>query len=518
MFLQFFDFLSLLHNNIYLYFAAMGKRSRKQGGNRQQGGNRHKGSGQVHPGRQVMGNNPNFALLVKAFYGLLQCFHHDYRLSSTVGDSPAFLKKIKDLDSFVRPAGTNLKVQQKIKAVNRTWADQINITLLEHYIDLKFELKDQITRLLSNDLDVHKAKHIAISWAQRNYRKKLNNVSLDLFNSDVNQLLDPGKPRTTATPTRTPPTTPVPALRGDPPLLRPPGKDQPPPPPRADSPVAGPSWAQVVASPQGPAAATTSMEPAYQRPLPQRMPRPRRRSAGQDYVTPARGHIDTHPRQLALSSPTRTPGPPKDSWTQVTRRRVPVWTAHSTRSKDKEWTLPTIGDAVRTIVIGDSNVNRITAPCDSTTSLLAYPGAKIQHLDKLFQRTKVHTVHRQVDKVIMSIGINDRANNVRATTFPSFRRACNGARALFPNAQVFFVLPNWDTALKSDVQGNLAEFKKMVAQDKTGIVHLIPAIPLSQFLVNYGNDGRSDGIHWTPETANRLLTHWLRFVNTPTKN
>ena len=356
--------------------------------------------------------------------------------------------------------------------------------------------------------------HIAMSWAQCNYRKKLNNSTLDIFNKDINDLLqecsaNQVKTTTTTDGQQSVNKTPVPVINVNPslspaaPIIQPPlpqrvtrrrrrsvqstsGTCSPPPSPA--SLAARPSYASVL-----------SVEPVT---------KPKHSST----VTPARATLDNcqFPRRLAFSSPPKVSKPNVITVKQVNKE--PVWVAPRTHHKDKEWRLPIISTSVRTLVIGTSNIGRITKLVDTSTALLSFPGAKFKHFVELFKKTKSESIYPQVDKVIFSCGINDRSNKVTTTTFPSYKKACNSARELFPNAQVFFVLPNWDITLPNWEQHNLEQLKKMIATDKSGVVHLIPAIPPSKFVVTH------DKIHWTQETANRMLEHWLGFVNTPSKN
>jgi hypothetical protein len=189
-----------------------------------------------------------------------------------------------------------------------------------------------------------------------------------------------------------------------------------------------------------------------------------------------------------------------------------LYTAPHTLHKERDWFIPSIPKKVKTLIIGDSNIARFTSSVDDSVYFMSYPGAKFFHFASLFKNAKAAGVYTHVEKVIFSCGINDRGNNAAKTTLPAYKRACNAARGLFPDAQVFFVLPNWESALEDREKLNLDQFKKLVNEDKSGIVHLIPSIPSSEFLVIH------DKVHWTAATANRLLTHWLRHVTAPPKN
>lgn len=460
----------------------MGKKTKRRGNHQ---------NARKQPERTV-GNDPQFSILVKTLFGIVQCFHHIFILEGQLANgqhTTAFINKVKDLNNFVRPACSNANVKASIERVNESWAREIGRTLLEHYRVTSFELKHTAERLISSGLDGLKAKNIATSWAQRNYRKKLNKTVMDQFNVEINSLLNAAG---TTLSQQQPPTPPSPKTYSQ--AVRSPGQVNSPPlratPPRSqvarESPPPTPSLGRPLARGSSP------------------------KSRGSALQTRAK---NLGPPSHSQANPTRESAPPKSRGTAPQTRALPhLFVANHTSHKEKDWDMPSIPDKVRTLVIGTSNIGRITSPVDDSVSLMSFPGAKFFHFATLFRNAKASCVYTHVEKVIFECGINERCNNAVKTTFPAFKRACNAARELFPNAQVFFVLPNWEATLKDEEQYNLDSFKKSVCQDKSGVVHHIPAIAPSQFVVTH------DKIHWSPETANRLLAHWLGFVNTPAKN
>ena len=499
----------------------MASRGRKKRGR----GFQKNGNRQAYPG--TSSGSPEFSLLVKTFFGLIQCIHHSSNLENQqqLGQfGKAFQSKIKELNSFIRPAHFGPQVQAKIFQINTSWAYEITGTLVKHYSDSLEALRQTAQRLLADqNLDIQKAKQIAISWAHRNFRKKLKNTTLDMFNNLFQELVNSG-PRTSTNPVenrphgtgqpKKPPLVAAPAVAGS-------SKDSTPLPPHLLSPSSSQaSYASSLntksgakPSPVGNAhqvqakSSDNVTEIPFYRPLPQRAPR----HSSRQNVTPARKEVDLRPRRLALSSPVKVTQSQKGP-TQARGQTSLKYRAPNTDHKDRDWYLPNIPDNIRTLVIGTSNIDKISKEGNSDTARFSFPGAKFKHFNELFRKAKQKGTYGKVDKVVFSCGINDRANKVSYTTFPAFKRACNHARDLFPNAQVFFVLPNWSDLLCSAEQDNLTTLKKMVAQKSSGVVHLIPALPASQFLVGH------DNIHWQPGTANKLLDHWLSYINKPSKN
>jgi hypothetical protein len=536
----------------------MASRGRKKRGR----GFQKKGNRQAYPGSSS--GSTEFSLLVKTSFGLIQCIHHSSNLENQqqLGQfGKAFQSKVKELNSFIRPAHSGPEVQAKIFQINSSWAYEITSTLVKHYSDTLEALRQKAQRLLADqNLDIQKAKQIAISWAHRNFRKKLKNTTLDMFNNLYQDLVNSG-PQTRTNPVENrphgtgqsikPPLVQAPAVAGcskdsvplpphllspltsptslslpsqgctSPPSTPPLQPSTPPLPPSTPSPPSNkasyasslktksgaiPSPVGIVHQVQAKSNNNITVTKFY-KPLPQRVPRNSRRQN----VTPARKEVVLLPRRLTLSCPAKENQSQKVP-TQARGETSLKYRAPNTDHKDRDWVLPNIPDNIRTLVIGTSNIDKISKNGNSDTARFSFPGAKFKHFSELFRKAKHNGTYSNVDKVVFSCGINDRANKVSYTTFPAFKRACNHARDLFPNAQVFFVLPNWSDMLCSAEQDNMTALKKMVAQKSSGLVHLIPALPSSQFLVIH------DNIHWQPGTANKLLDHWLSYINKPSKN
>ena len=480
--------------------------------------------------RQAYPDPAKFASLVKAFFGLIQCLHHGHTLDGQRQgrhSAKAFQAKIKELNSFIRPARSGPWVQAEISKINESWGAQMSNILSQHYVRTLAELQDT-AKTLCVGLDWPKAQQIAETWAQRNFRKKLNKDTLKSFRDMVKELtksdnqvgsipvpgtlvqavVHPSSPTNSSS-------TAAPAVISTP--------------PSSNSRTRATLWASTLRNPSTPLSvpltnrfsplASTSSEPApssssaspghwvaaVKRTPPIGGSLSKRNTGSQPKTTLSKSHSGT-----SLSPPTGTS--PSVSQTKTTNK---VWIAESTHFKNRDWYLPAVPDTIETLIVGDSNIGRITKSVDSTTSLLAYPGAKFTHFVKMFQKAKQQRgVCEHVKNVVLSCGINERHNKFDDCIFPNYKRACKDLRNLFPQAAVYFVLPNWSTNLDTKAQKNMHGFSKLVkAKDIAGLVHLIPILPLAEFVTDV-----RDQIHWTPNTANRLLEKWLAFINKPSKN
>ena len=108
--------------------------------------------------------------------------------------------------------------------------------------------------------------------------------------------------------------------------------------------------------------------------------------------------------------------------------------------------------------------------------------------------------------VILSVGINDRANKPGVTTIPNLQRMAVRAGKCFPHPVIAIPEINCSDRLPIVEQDHIISTSKSLL-DIRGIV-VIPKLDESSFETNV-----SENIHWTPETANKMLTHWLDHLN-----
>ena len=116
------------------------------------------------------------------------------------------------------------------------------------------------------------------------------------------------------------------------------------------------------------------------------------------------------------------------------RRFSTVPSVHeSTNCKKSGWRLPNISK--RVVTLGDSNVSKITESTERDIQLESYPGAKIRNLEQMMIHP-AETDGTHPESVILSVGINDRANKPGVTTIPNLRRMAVRAGKCFPNSVI----------------------------------------------------------------------------------
>lgn len=175
------------------------------------------------------------------------------------------------------------------------------------------------------------------------------------------------------------------------------------------------------------------------------------------------------------------------------------------RGNKPAWKLPNLTQS--TLIIGDSNLARITNPTSKTMQIESYSGAKITHLQKLF---KEYQHQEQPADIIINIGINDRENNNTNRVAQSLKDLSKIARETFPDSDIYLTtipISNTLDLIQPNKSFNIRKLNENLNK-----------LPLEGVRV-LESDARggwhfhTDGIHWSPRTANGIVDNWVRQVN-----
>lgn len=175
---------------------------------------------------------------------------------------------------------------------------------------------------------------------------------------------------------------------------------------------------------------------------------------------------------------------------------VPTVHQH-TNNKQSVWRLQV---AKETLIIGDSNLARISGCEEDTVQIDSFPGGSFQHVDNILSDV---SVTKDVKHVILSFGVNSRAWAPQPHTYKNIDRAVQACKEKFPDAEVKIQLINYSRGLPAQEQDNLESINAFI-RDKH---QYIPKIGRPKFSVC------PDKLHWTSATANNMLQHWLSFVS-----
>lgn len=430
-----------------------GKKTRNQG----DGGTSQQGS------QAQSTSNRGFSLTVKQLYRFIQVIHHlGIMMAQKEGTVVrSFRHKGAELASFMKPACPDTDVEKALAEVAQTWIGGATDVLISHYTKVKTTLGMQLRMHTLSDTDFDKAKSLALSWAKKNFGKKLGSSTLEKFEELCTDLksknIDHGKE-----------------------------KAQP------------ASFANVTASVID-VSKTPKRKPVREVSLsPQSASPPAKQLNTQGTTTPTEPSGPASP----ISSTSAQPKP-QEVRSQPKKPR----TMFRSYKASGQWVLPPI--TAKTAALGDSNLSRVTKSRVSEKELkvCSYPGAKFYNLKGLL--ANVTQPCKSVKNLILSLGINERDNNVKATCPQSLSKLLKEVKRVFPEAKIFMASLQWDAKKVTETQNtNLESLNDLLTNRKD--ITVLPQLTQSAFKIDPMD---KYGIHWAKETANDMLDMWLDNLN-----
>lgn len=187
-----------------------------------------------------------------------------------------------------------------------------------------------------------------------------------------------------------------------------------------------------------------------------------------------------------------------ESLVHTPEQRVARVTRHiSTDRKMVDWGLSV---SKKWLIIGDSNLSRIPSFSVPDLQIDSYPGANFRHAQAILGKAISHV---QVEKVVLSFGLNSRAQNVKATTVKQLQAAFRTAKKAFPHAELWIPLVNFSTSLPGKEREGLRLLNGHLERN----MPFIPLLPEDEFQTE------KDHVHWTSQTAKAMLRHWAKCLN-----
>jgi hypothetical protein len=185
--------------------------------------------------------------------------------------------------------------------------------------------------------------------------------------------------------------------------------------------------------------------------------------------------------KMDIQAPHRTQENPKPT---LGRRRNRTMVINTNK---RDWTIPTT--YAPTLILGDSNLRNIRETTKEMQTV-AYPGMTLETLLSTVSRSKIQ---RQTEKVVISVGINNRE---KAPTSPTFRALFKALDRVFPEARLHFleININQDNAPKQKATVELLNYRLQQTRFR-----IIPKLPTERFFTT------GDRVHWTQQTAEDIL-------------
>uniref|UniRef100_A0AAV2M9E4 SGNH hydrolase-type esterase domain-containing protein n=1 Tax=Knipowitschia caucasica TaxID=637954 RepID=A0AAV2M9E4_KNICA len=168
-----------------------------------------------------------------------------------------------------------------------------------------------------------------------------------------------------------------------------------------------------------------------------------------------------------------------------------------TNRKSLDWSLRVTKPV---LILGDSNVARIKDHTFASLQIDSFPGANLLHAAELLSNTPNQP---QVESVVLSFGLNNRQQKQSETCIKQMQRLVREAKKTFPHANIRVPLIQSSKELPLKERSVLAVLNHHLERNMPHIRRL----PEEDFRT------RTDNIHWTEETAKKMLQHWARELN-----
>lgn len=483
--------------------------------------------------------DPQFGGLVRKIHAVIKAVHHLQNVAVKPGKAePKMISRMVELlSTMIKPAAPSRRTRDLIEGNARNWGHTTYLILMEHYEKCLEDFLEELGSHLTPDWK--EAFQVAVRWARRNLPRITQDV-IDHAEALITARMDGERPVAVPIPLRM---TTV-QIQG-----------------RTQSPRE-PAKKRTVATMTS-EAEDQPLQPTdwHQPPLTSPPPSPPGLPRGQRYGRRTRGtvvtedsflqddpeqqdevkvleeppHTPTHSELEALfdelqaeeeaaAAITSTPQSSVEVMVQVHQeepqtdeenyeesfdhfttpgpRRYRVYRHPITQRKLTDWCLDV---EKKWLIIGDSNLTSFPEFFNKDVQVESFPGAHFRHAQALMEKT----VPRQdlvVEKIILSFGINGRANKSKETTIRSVQGALRSAKRQFPYADVLIPLVNFSTELPQDEQDNLKILNEHVERN---MAH-IPLLPKREFHT------QADDIHWTTETGTAMFNFWMGFLNAGT--
>ena len=227
--------------------------------------------------------------------------------------------------------------------------------------------------------------------------------------------------------------------------------------------------------------------------------------------SPKRSHVSATPKRTRSPPSPSDPSPsghePKGKRSRFTspkssvKSSVPITPLYHKGPK-MLWSFPSLTKPVA--VLGSSNVNRITLSPVSDIEVHSYPGANFSNFRKILSNFSGTVTSKSV---ILSLGINDRTAKDPKTTAAQLRAMVSNATRAFPNSHIYVPKLNFSSSLSHSDQQRLLEINQLLDSFSFQRVTVLEPLEATKFKTG------KDNIHWTTETANAMLRHWISHLN-----
>lgn len=161
-----------------------------------------------------------------------------------------------------------------------------------------------------------------------------------------------------------------------------------------------------------------------------------------------------------------------------------------------------------TLILGTSNLSRISTKPSRDIEIHSFPGGRFQHMEDILERAPVSIGPQNV---IIAMGINDSNNK---TPIYKVRRSIQNtavlAKAKFPEATIHMAEINHSADSPDHISRRSADLNATIGNLPD--VQVIPRMRPDKVFLD-PKDRSVPKVHWTEGTANEILMHWSAHLN-----
>ena len=441
---------------------------------------------------------------IKTFFQILQCLHHLANLLADqggAGSSPkAFSRKQKELNYYIRPAIPNSTILKVIRGASSDWATTVTQGLITHYRTEIEVLKGSLSAWRISQAEKVLYRNKALEWARRNFGKKLRKSSLENWDHILNTFCAPSikKPQNSNQGNASGNTQQVAVERRACPVSES---------GRGEGGHSTPqkrkrtSFSPTQSHP--PKRAITPQKPLQNRTAPKPMKPPSPTTAQPSYARVARSPPNSTIRQSPPCRNLFNTHPSVQRFGRLGREQ-------RGNKIHEAWEIPRVMKPV--LILGDSNLSRVTEVKRHEAQIVSYPGLKLDHLLKLLQGFKHGSDSQNPSlkprKVVFVVGVNDRGLSSATNSF-NLKKVVNEAGKVFPGSKIMVLQNQFSDTLDREEKNTLRKLNEDITflSNKKDVA-FIPPLDRNKFEI-----GWHDNIHWTERCANRTIDHIFRFLN-----
>ena len=407
---------------------------------------------------------------VKLLFGLYQCLHHLSFLNSDGRSerSRPFSQKVDKLDRFFIPAlpTMNSDFKKRCHETNEKWRQDQMKNLTDHYNWCTDALLGSISACLLTKSDMMNYLNQTRKWAKQHFKRKFKNHLFEKVDKIVQNFV----------------------------------------------------ISEITAKEPVPCSSNKIRSVAATEPVVKSTPKRKRGPPSSPEASPVDTHTPKRPRPSTYAEKIKSP-PAKTKLFAKTQKSSPSvikFGPFKKVNKDTRfhevWQIPKLTKDI--LVLGDSNLARISFVKRRDAHVISYSGLKFDSLLKLLQNfqhgSKSSNPGVQPSQVIFAVGINDRGLS-DSTNAVNLKKVFNEAKRQFPNSKISFYSTPFDNRLKPECKKTIENLNKAI-EELCGKEKLncIPKVPRARFNTSSTDNSH---IHWTEDCANATIEHILNHLN-----